>query len=185
MHALVAADRSASTSSSFSRDYVEQWRATVEVSADELSSESDVLLDSTTEAALQASQTVPHRAGNKGSSPSSPGPKRSRPEAGLGEGAKVQHSQESGTGRAGSSGRLKQARPEHRGVQPGSRVNATRPGSQREASEALAVRKSSRRGQQLGRDRTNDNARAHTWSDSECVLQLPSRLLPTTLNCQD
>ena len=45
LSALLAADRSASTSSSFSRDYVERWRSTVELSADDLSFGTDELLD--------------------------------------------------------------------------------------------------------------------------------------------
>ncbi|GAA5867881.1 hypothetical protein JCM3774_004709 [Rhodotorula dairenensis] len=179
LNALVTADRSASTSSSFSRDYVEQWRATVEVSADELSFESEVLSDKTPRAAVRLTQTMSHRAEGEGSSRSSPVSKRSQPAAGLGDRTGVQRNQKSGTRRMVSSTDSEPVRGAHDVRQTGSRAAAaqsSRSALRKEAPGAPAVPEIPKRVQEFGRDRTNTVADTSDSSDAESSKSTPRKV---------
>lgn len=112
LSALVAADRSASTSSSFSRDYVERWRATVELSEDDLSFDTDVLLDNKS----KATATLPSQVGGAAADPdSTPTRKRSQPAPELEAGTSSQNSTMSGARKvAPHAGRTPEAAEENK-----------------------------------------------------------------------
>jgi hypothetical protein len=134
LSALVAADRSASTSSSFSRDYVERWRSTVELSEDDLSFDTDVRLDDTSKSAA----ALPSQSGGSTADPgSTPTLKRTQPGPHLEGGTSSQ-----------------------RGTLSGARRLATHAGSTLEIADQnkppkAASSQLSKRANKFGRDVTN------------------------------
>lgn len=139
LSALVAADRSASTSTSFSRDYVERWRATVELSEDDLSFSTVVFLDDKSKIAAAA---LPSQScGDTADPDSTPTRKRSQPGPEHEAGTSSQHGTRSGAGQEAT-----------RAGRPPALADQNKP------PNAAASSQLSKRANKFGRDLTNEKS---------------------------
>ncbi|GAA5981410.1 hypothetical protein JCM10908_004101 [Rhodotorula pacifica] len=162
--ALVAADRSASTSSSFSREYVESWRAAVEVSEDDISLSAEALLDATPRAQQSILQTD-HQHRQTPASPAGPASNRLC----LVTADTDRHTQDAGQMEEASLKGLPFSRQNVRSTSTQEEAFVARvPKQQQPANQPpSSSQESQRRAAKFGRDRTNESVDTHSQANSD------------------